>query len=84
MPIMWLHWYMCFGHCALTVFDNWIHGRDLFSGEGFIYKALSDIFQITHSNHVLINYSVWIISISLWLKTAYDIKTYRQLKKLAK
>lgn len=83
IPIMWLHWYLCFGHCALTVFDNWINGRDLFSGDGFIYRALTDIFLITKSNYCLINYMIWIISISLWLKVVYDIYINFCKKKLS-
>jgi hypothetical protein len=73
IPIMWLHWYLCYGHCALTLFDNYIHGRDLFSCDGVIYDALSDIFSLTNCDVDVINYSIWIISICLWLKVVYDL-----------
>ena len=74
IPIMWLHWYMCFGHCALTLLDNYLNNRDLFSNEGFVYNFLDKIFSLTNSDIKTINYLIWLCSILLWIKVYYDTK----------
>ena len=74
IPTMWIHWYLCFGHCGLTMLDNYLCNRNIFSNEGFLFQIFNGIYSLTSTNQNVINYSIWIISIGLWIKVLYDYK----------
>ena len=86
MPVMWAHWYLLYGFCSLTLLENYLSGRDPFHGNGFVNKLLKPMFLFPNNKPYIINISIWIISILLWLKVIYDFvkDDYKELKFLKK
>tara|TARA_Y100000593_G_C4297764_1_gene331578 strand:- start:1272 stop:1673 length:402 start_codon:yes stop_codon:yes gene_type:complete len=72
IPVIWAHWYLSMGYCSLTMLDNYINGRNLLHGNGFVNKLLEPIFLFPKNKPYLINNIIWITSILLWLKIVYD------------
>lgn len=76
IPFLWLQWYLSKGLCSLTVLDNYINGRDLFNGKGFISSIIEPIFLFPNNKDYIINKIIWITTIVLWIKTIYDVYKY--------
>jgi len=72
IPVIWAHWYLSMGYCSLTMLDNYLNGRNLLHGNGFVNKLLEPIFLFPKNKPYLINNIIWVTSILLWLKIVYD------------
>ena len=82
IPNIWIHWYLGSGLCILTVIDNYISGRDLHDGDGFVNRILEPIFLFTKNKPFIINILLWIITGLLWIKVIYDIFNAKETKEL--
>lgn len=84
IPAIWIHWYLSFGYCSLTLLDNYLSGKDLYSTDGFVNKLLEPIFLFPKDKPFIINNVIWVVSITLWFKVLYDFlkNDYENLKYL--
>ena len=73
IPTIWIHWYLSMGFCSLTFLDNYISGRNLYHGNGYVNQLLEPIFLFPKNKPYIINNLIWIISILLWIKVVHDI-----------
>ena len=77
IPFLCSHWYLSNGMCSLTVLDNYINGRDLFNGKGFISSIIEPIYLFPNNQEHIISCIIWITTILLWLKAIYDVYVNR-------
>ena len=79
MPILWFHWYIGNGLCSLTILDNYLNGRHLFEGKGFISKIIEPVYLFPNNKEYILNRIIWIVSILLWIKVIYDVYRYLRI-----
>ena len=83
IPFMILHWKYNNDDCALTVFENYIRGNDLYekdTNKNFMYNLLYPIFNLPLLLNayfvysiVFILYIIKIYNVYYYLKNKYDI-----------
>ena len=82
IPILMFHWYIGNGMCSLTLLDNYLNGRDLFKGKGFISSIIEPIYLFPNGKEYILNRIIWIVTILLWFKALYDVYNYTVYNKL--